>query len=473
MDALTLSSKVDRDAAFARTFQILGQQMHLIADLAAPAHTRNDPHCPSSDGFEAWAARSDNQSFIQALLAAPPVRPDPSIFFLGVPIRDSIAWVPIARLWDTDQYDKTNPGITLHPTIGLAEYSNANFFSDNTVFSSELPFPTSTSVELGSPEPEPRAGELRRYFKKVRDGEPIDHLAVPSALYEFLPEALRDQKKGLDENVFQDYAAKLLPRAVGYSAALLDYFFRGQFTVERVAPDLNKGNVGYVYVRVRNLGDERMAGRITFYYDDPKDGLRKVAPTQPFIIDLDPGASAEHSFNTLVDRGPDRMESRYIAVFDGRLGDDPNAVVASNLQITPPRPAFVCLGPDYCYMWFFGPPAGATLTIEATGTGNSGSITAYSEGCIKTECISEIPVSFGGAPAVSTWSFTAPTAPPVSDDGSSFSLDPLNVEAGGFVCIFDYWSSPITPEGDTVVKYANRGFSYSNCPEEGAPFFVN
>lgn len=57
LKALTLPSKTERDTAFARTFQILGQQMHLIADLAAPAHTRNDAHCPSPDGFEAWAAR--------------------------------------------------------------------------------------------------------------------------------------------------------------------------------------------------------------------------------------------------------------------------------------------------------------------------------------------------------------------------------------------------------------------------------
>lgn len=72
LKALTLPSKADRDAAFARTFQILGQQMHLIADLAAPAHTRNDAHCPSPDGFEAWASDLSNQSFIQGLLAGLP-----------------------------------------------------------------------------------------------------------------------------------------------------------------------------------------------------------------------------------------------------------------------------------------------------------------------------------------------------------------------------------------------------------------
>jgi len=62
LQALTLPSKAERDSAFARTFQILGQQMHLVEDLAAPAHTRNDPHCPSPDGFEDWAATSTSRS---------------------------------------------------------------------------------------------------------------------------------------------------------------------------------------------------------------------------------------------------------------------------------------------------------------------------------------------------------------------------------------------------------------------------
>ena len=32
--------------------------------------------------------------------------------------------------------------------------------------------------------------------------------------------------------VYQDYAGYLLPRAVGYSAGILDYFFRGKIKIE-------------------------------------------------------------------------------------------------------------------------------------------------------------------------------------------------------------------------------------------------
>jgi hypothetical protein len=50
--------------------------------------------------------------------------------------------VPIARLFDTNQYDGTNPQVTTQNNIGLSEYTNANFLSSDTMFTDNLP-PTS------------------------------------------------------------------------------------------------------------------------------------------------------------------------------------------------------------------------------------------------------------------------------------------------------------------------------------------
>ena len=75
---------------------------------------------------------------------------------------------PISGLIDTGQYDGTNPDVTAtpsdgRPVIGLAEYSNANFFSNDTIFTDTpalfgvRPFPF-------QPEPgarAPRAGSGR------------------------------------------------------------------------------------------------------------------------------------------------------------------------------------------------------------------------------------------------------------------------------------------------------------------------
>lgn len=337
LQALTLPSKAERDTAWARTFQILGQQMHLIADLAAPAHTRNDAHCPSPDGFEAWASNLSNQLFIQGLLAGPPIRPDLSIFTLGVPIPDPIAKAPIARLWDSDQYTLPGPipAVTLSPSIGLAEYSNANFFSDDTIFNADqFPFPASTSIELGPAEPEPVTGELRRYFKKVRDGELIDHLAVPSALYEFLPAALQDEKKGLDDKVFQDYGEKLFPRAVGYSAALLDYFFRGSLQVERMYWESTPWSGG-VYIDIRNQAAEEVEGVFDLYaiYDKGTDEERRekfAALNGGTSVKVGPHASRRFRLDVPQDHRP---TPDYVLVFRGRLGDEEDTVVGQVFMV--------------------------------------------------------------------------------------------------------------------------------------------
>ena len=197
LDALTRSAKVDRDDAWSRTLQILGQQIHLIADLAVPAHARNDIHSrPASDRFELWGSK--NPLKVNAMLGTSVQAVDSIIFSINVPIGDQAAKVPIARLMDTDQYDGTNPTDTMRFTVGLAEYTNANFFSDHTVFEdhglggSSFRYPSSASVVLGAEEDGP-SGVRRRYFLKTQDGDTGYRLAVPSALYESLPDALRSR----------------------------------------------------------------------------------------------------------------------------------------------------------------------------------------------------------------------------------------------------------------------------------------
>ncbi|MGH7388783.1 MAG: hypothetical protein ACREM3_04910 [Candidatus Rokuibacteriota bacterium] len=224
--------------------------------------------------------------------------------------------MPVARLWDTDQYDGTNPAITAgNPAIGLAEYTNANFFSDDTVFG-RYAFPASSSVELGLPELEPKTGELRRYFRKVRDGERIEHAAVPSALYDSLPDALKDRRKGLDDTVFRDYATKLIPRAVGYSAALIDYFFRGRLDVEV----FTEGDDPSV-VRVKGTNasaDALVSGTLRLYGDDP-NGARAAATAQgdPAVTNVPVGGAIASARFQLP---PDT--ERVVAVYQGTLGNE-------------------------------------------------------------------------------------------------------------------------------------------------------
>ena len=69
--------------------------------------------------------------------------------------------------------------------------------------------------------------------KKERDGEQIDHFLNTTfaaiLASELVGNATPISKTfQFDDRVYEDYVRFLLPRAVGFSAALLDYFFRGR-----------------------------------------------------------------------------------------------------------------------------------------------------------------------------------------------------------------------------------------------------
>ena len=222
--AATGISDSGRQQSYADTFRMVGQLMHLVADLAQPGHTRNDSH-PLGDDFEKFMEQ--NQGLISGFKTF-----DPSI--LQVPTGDAVAKVPVARIWDTDRYDGSNPpDEASSATFGLAEFSSANFFSPDTISPTAyadpvLPLPALNLLDLASIEPY-TTGENRAYRGKSGTGVRVERLVAEGVFFRFLPPFVRNVV--LDDRVFQTYAAHLLPRAIGYSAGLLDYFFRGRIEI--------------------------------------------------------------------------------------------------------------------------------------------------------------------------------------------------------------------------------------------------
>ncbi|GAB6908967.1 hypothetical protein JCM12296A_48070 [Desulfosarcina cetonica] len=221
-------------------FRSLGQLMHLVSDAAVPAHVRNDPHPPfllDSDPYEKWV--EENQEFIEAIPKEKNFTVDPSIFNMAV--SDTSAPSPISALWDHNEYlpNGSNLPDGSNRTIGLAEYTNANFWTEDTDDNYPHPQMEETNYDgdvwLHAEEIDAEDGKIdhRIYFSKTL-GDPVTHFVAaayyyyqlymqnaPEVTYAFL----------LDERCHQDYAEKLIPRAIGYSTALLDYFFRGRLEV--------------------------------------------------------------------------------------------------------------------------------------------------------------------------------------------------------------------------------------------------
>jgi hypothetical protein len=334
-DALTSPTKAVRDQGLANTFRALGQLIHLVQDAASPGHTRNDAH-----------ALYNYESFVDA------VRIQEATAFLGFmssPMGPITGWelqgshdpapVAIARLIDTERYhDTTVPPAGLNS--GLAEYTNANFFSEDTIFSQDFVYPNELSVvERESTIFLKGNAVKRRYYEKVGDGDTGYRLATVGFLIDYLHFYGIDitryfQKPALDEVVYRDYATRLVPRAVGYSTALLDYFFRGKLKgvlqhVEGPVSAFSSPPYNVEFI-LTNESTEEMQGDFTLYFDD-SSGTRTqlIQWTQQTLA---PGAT--QTFAPFVVPNGFPAVKQFFIVFQGRLGTEQGAV-AGNL-VGPP-----------------------------------------------------------------------------------------------------------------------------------------
>ena len=268
---------------FAVSFRAIGQIIHLLSDMAVPAHVRNDKHPDEvwritigpGDPYENWTKANVRTGKINFTDMAVPV--PHSIFQRAIP--NPLAPAAISALWDQDVYrvDTPDPAVTrgaLH--AGLAEYTNANFFSKDTVFLS-YPHPAREDTDVSAidwrhPEAvdaEDGSFDQRLFIRGDAGGPaPIRLASIGYWSYDCLQAGYSQfgDTTVLDDKVHEDYASLLIPRAVGYSKALLDYFFSG--SLEIAAPE------GFVYA----ITD----GSVTPFEFNPIDPQRGVTWWQQF-----------------------------------------------------------------------------------------------------------------------------------------------------------------------------------------------
>ena len=238
----------ERNAYLADSFTALGQIMHLLQDMSVPLHTRNDAHIfPLFDiQKNYWTYETYTKNNIDTLDFTPDQPgdiPDPHFFEVPVIIQDPIYTnlSPLVGLFDRNAYNDSD-SIPQSKILGLAEYSNANFLTKDTMWTYPHPNKADTNInQIDWLNPEIIIADdgkidARIYIRKTI-GEEINHLAVVDYwTYEYFGH-IETIPKGLtlDDECWKEYASFLIPRAVGYSAALLDYFFRG--SIEISIPD--------------------------------------------------------------------------------------------------------------------------------------------------------------------------------------------------------------------------------------------
>lgn len=332
--ALTSTANIDREENFAKTFLAVGQVMHLLQDMAVPAHVRNDflnshVYNGGANPYELYVKL--NQNLVSGLTDAQIITP-------------AFTYPRPTDFWDAKLMPGVVTNVSLQDKAGLAEYTNANFVSEGTLISDSsntFPYPALSSVQTTTvdiPDPFVNGWTIpRTYYKKINDWDTGYLLAGTGFLDVYQASPLGEAVPPippLDKYVHNDYANHLLPRAVGYSAGLLNYFFRGELGVTFIPGGL----------KIKNQSAETMSnyvdaatgtiGTISVYYDNNTSGERKSVADYNLSSPLDPGQEVLISFPTPTDNA---TPNRYIIVFRGKLGNEEGAVVG---LVHTPKPIY-------------------------------------------------------------------------------------------------------------------------------------
>ncbi len=229
---LTLRDENERARNFGASFQSLGQIIHHVQDMAQPQHVRNDVHCDSwfcvvTPGYSpsVYEKLTDTASEIAAM--------DPKAYPVVYSATDTHSFLTPRQFW-------ANGG------KGIAEYTNRGFFSagtlDGTIPSPPRGFPrwnpTPTDIKQLLPGTS-LTGSVYFFPTDVRDDYrdgivEIDQRSITESIFDAdLEKSNPGQPPIYSLNRFNYASARgfLIPRAIGYSAGLLNYFFRGQLKI--------------------------------------------------------------------------------------------------------------------------------------------------------------------------------------------------------------------------------------------------
>ena len=256
-----------RKAYWATTFRALGDVLHVNQDMAQPQHTRNEAHTG------AYQIGLGHSSFIERYIDAR-VRREVS-FDTGLwpfSAAKTVQIAPARASWPCDfagqncndyplpsplsaKFKKYADFWSSSPTqvggIGLADYSNSGFFSAGKNLEDAAndyalppgnrtdPGYTASTASPTSWDGTPLAGPPMTFYQR----DVPDHLnsgltatAAKLTSYSMWDEFM-EQHNGppifhLVRENYDDYERLLIPRAVAYSAGLLEYFFRGSLRID-------------------------------------------------------------------------------------------------------------------------------------------------------------------------------------------------------------------------------------------------
>jgi len=284
---LTETNRSDRQLSLSRMFRAVGQVMHLLEDTTQPQHVRNEQHLDRLGPV--WESPiedygRDNQTNLN--------------YQHGMLLWRTNGFTKLGDFWDRGFYKISlanaliDDSAAVDPTkaLGLAEFTSGNFLGARHLYGEYYartnikyyPYPSrNSSTDFMQRRANLASGVDAFAFKngaqghaiylnKAKDGATVAHHS------RFTYFGARFPNFGMitinDSNVLQDYHAILIPKAVKYSAGLLDYFFRGTVT-SVIGYDTNTEQSTIVVMNTS--GQDFYGGSFSVYHDD-NDGVRSL-----------------------------------------------------------------------------------------------------------------------------------------------------------------------------------------------------
>lgn len=356
----TQPSQVIRDENEQKLFLALGHAVHHLQDMAQPAHVRNDMHCD---------AEMDRKTRCVGYLAHDPsmYERDSDMVYTVLPLTgyadlDLNTFRKARDFWKTgDQWQG----------VGMAEFANWNFVSQDTnfVYVYNPVFPTDQlklypSLFYDNPVPEPlgtgieipgETGEVlgTQWFigNQVTDRyrpEQSDFNVQASTLSIFHNdlqeyELLQHPENTLELNTKTFAAARpfLIPRAVAYSAGLVNYFFRGQMRVKSARVyDIGSTATESVGIAIVNATSDHTPGNAPFTFSEGRFTLHyeTIQGTRRYATPHDREEVELSQTNILRDQGEKHLTFQLLTdlwdrskpmtlIFKGKIGEESGIAV--------------------------------------------------------------------------------------------------------------------------------------------------
>ncbi|MFN8545334.1 MAG: hypothetical protein U0807_14155 [Candidatus Binatia bacterium] len=346
----------DRKVQFGRMFEALGHVVHHLQDMAQPQHARDDVHLAErryeDNAEETYGAGAELYSAAGAPGAGLPRE------LWATPSHGGIAYYSNENFVTTDtdfrapytlydgplglQMDATaDPAYPLPSPIG-ATVTAATY---QEILNQEPPVP---EIPLAEP---PLDGRIYFIGTAVHDpelGDEFNAAATTLSIYDhdlrfagidpcpFVDNFEACREAHFTQNWLNFYAARrlLLPKAIAYSASLLDYFFRGEMGVcwgGETVPSV-----------LKNLGAETMRGTIGVFATNP-NGTRFRIGEWTTDERLPPDVFGNWYPNTLLTlppfpqpQGPGGEPLPVLVVFHGAMGGEGPSSTFSEAIVSQP-----------------------------------------------------------------------------------------------------------------------------------------